>query len=504
MANFNFTPDLVEDANLAAYVGAPGYTTKSGEELVHQARVEDQERQERVAAQMDREEEEVRHKVQRRARANLSPKLAAYVANVGVEVSPELAEELARREARELAERILDGHKRAQVTGGSGEAKDNLPALFTSLEDLANNAEVTDPAPVIDGWLLEGQQALVYSRAKVGKSYFAHYLIECLLTGHRFLDTYTTTRVGGAVGLMDLELPLSYLRSRLVKYDRLGGAERSRLKLYPLREVRQPEHRLDLMDADSVEWWVSRWREDGLEVVVIDPLSTLLRMSNMDQNDQAGYALNVLQAMAVRAGLKAMVVITHASSKGGGLDNGPRGDSAQLDAPDSVWRLTPASDVGKKAPAEVDILVDTMGRNQSFENVPVNWVDGKGLDNYHGGSDLFRFKVAPHDTTQPTALAALAVALRPAVVQTLEDGEKTGEPYTNLAMLKRAVVAVANASSAYPDVNRPKVGEVLDLFLHRQVLTKANKSAPYEHHAEVELDASLAFAKAYGAEKPSS
>ena len=58
---------------------------------------------------------------------------------------------------------------------------------------------------------------------------------------------------------------------------------------------------------------------------------------------------------------------------------------------------------------------------------------------------------------------------------------------------------MANSSHSYPDVTHTRVGQVVDLYHHRRVITKEDKQAPYVHNPNARLD--LAFAKQFTAEE---
>lgn len=126
--------------------------------------------------------------------------------------------------------------------------------------------------------------------------------------------------------------------------------------------------KLNLASEASRREWVTLWKKDNIEYLIVDPLSALIRDAGLDEWREGGLALRYLQQMTAEAGIRAHVVVMHASSKKDGLENGPRGDSAMMDVPDNVWKV-----VNDK---ERDTLtITTVGRTEAV-GVEATWLDG--------------------------------------------------------------------------------------------------------------------------------
>lgn len=238
-------------------------------------------------------------------------------------------EELPRLRGRRLAAQYLDAEERAaeHVT---------REVQGVDIDDFLSIEFEAEPW-IIDGLISEGTLTLAYSVGKAGKSYFVHQLTEAMATGIPFLGEFEAHAPNGNVGLVDLELPTRKLQQRLRKYDWSG-----KLRVYPLRGQLPgagEKMKFDLSDEYNRAQWVERWKADGIEYLIVDPLSAVIRDAGMSEWNEAGLALRHLQNMMDAAEIRAMVVVTHSSGKEGKESAGPRGDSAQIDVPDNVWKL---------------------------------------------------------------------------------------------------------------------------------------------------------------------
>ncbi|MGP5620004.1 AAA family ATPase [Corynebacterium casei] len=265
--------------------------------------------------------------------------------NLGTLATTELQRELARREAKDALNR-LDNYKLT---------KNRAPIEPMSLTDLMAAEAPAQRWIINDLWTHKGQ-TLMYAPAKVGKSRFAHNVIESLTSGNRFLGRFKVPELTGNVGLIDFELDPFLLRDRLADLDRMDN---SRVVVWPMRS--NPAQ-MNLNNPEAFERMVKQLKDNDIEVLILDPLSALIRALGMDEWHEGAQALNLIKQMCEDAGVRGHLVVDHASSKQGGSANGPRGDSGKQDVPDHLWKLSPDRD-NKPYPApENRYHLDTSGR----------------------------------------------------------------------------------------------------------------------------------------------
>ncbi|AGS34034.1 gp54 protein [Corynebacterium maris DSM 45190] len=262
---------------------------------------------------------------------------------------PDVAKHVQDLMARREAERVVKRLERSQAEG------DRKPVEAVSLADLM----AQDPPAerwTIDGlWSAEGQ-TLLYAPAKVGKSRLAHNVLEALTGGGLFLDKFRALQATRRVGLIDMELAPAMLQSRLKDLDR---TEWSNGVVWTLRD--NPSS-FDLTDPATLAEWAAKIKAQDVEVLIVDPLSAVIRSTGLDEWRDGGRVLQLLRELCARAGVRAHLVVDHASSKAGGMDNGPRGDSGKLDVVDHVWKFYPDGD-NEATPTSTDRFhLETTGR----------------------------------------------------------------------------------------------------------------------------------------------
>lgn len=270
------------------------------------------------------------------------------------------------------------------------------------LSDLLD-MDFKDEQWIVQDLIEDGQQILIYSAAKTGKSNWVQELMSALSTGAPFIDKYETTAPTGKIGLVDVELHPRKLAERLGKREWQAG----NMKVYSLRGVAPGQSKLmklDLSSETSRNEWVQRWKADGIEYLILDPLSALIREAGMSEWNEAGLALRYLQQMTAEAGIRAHIVVTHASSKQGGMDNGPRGDSAMLDVPDNVWKLVNNKD-------KDTMTLTTIGRTESV-GIEARWLPGGRFDFLREFDPYAESEASKSDDgpVSPTAIGSRVVA----------------------------------------------------------------------------------------------
>ena len=225
--------------------------------------------------------------------------------------------------AREEAEQRIKHERRAL----SAQARGTLPCFdgneLFALPDLSEK------------WTIEGMwnsdgQALLYAPAKVGKSTLMHNMIESLTSGRPFLGKFDTPVCPGRVGLIDAELSPHKLKDQL---SQLESLDRSKLVVWPIRGRLAD---FDPTDEANRTEWATRLRDSNIEILVIDCMGPLLKHAGLDEWRDGGMWLQYVRELCAMAGVRAHLVVDHASSKDNGMSNGPRGDSSKVDGPDNM------------------------------------------------------------------------------------------------------------------------------------------------------------------------
>lgn len=229
--------------------------------------------------------------------------------------------------AREEAEQRIKHERRAL----NAQARGVMPTF--SGAEILNLPEPENAFVIKDLWNAGGQ-VLLFAPAKVGKSTLAHNVVESLTSGRPFVGRYSTAALQGRVGLIDVELEDWYLGRQLRELESIDPAQ---LQVWPLRGRLAD---FDPTDEVNRNEWATLLRNSNIEILVIDCMGPLLKNAGLDEWRDGGTWLQCVRELCTMAGVKAHLVVDHASSKAGGAENGPRGDSAKMDTPDHVWKFS--------------------------------------------------------------------------------------------------------------------------------------------------------------------
>ncbi|WP_211439292.1 AAA family ATPase [Corynebacterium glutamicum] len=214
-------------------------------------------------------------------------------------------------------------------------------------------------------WTIEGMwnsdgQALLYAPAKVGKSTLMHNMIESLTSGRPFLGKFDTPVCPGRVGLIDAELSPHKLKEQL---SQLESLDRSKLVVWPIRGRLAD---FDPTDEVNRTEWATRLRDSNIEILVIDCMGPLLKHAGLDEWRDGGMWLQYVRELCAMAGVRAHLVVDHASSKDNGMSNGPRGDSSKVDGPDNMIAFQ-GHEKNEHANTYNRYSLETYGRGESMK-----------------------------------------------------------------------------------------------------------------------------------------
>ena len=180
-----------------------------------------------------------------------------------------------------------------------------------------------------------GGNVVLSAQAKAGKSTLAMNLTRALVTGQRFLGEFETSKPTGKIAIIDLELSRSHLQSWLGSI----GVDTDQVVVYPMRG-RASAIAKAMLDPQARSEFATDLREQGVEVLIIDPLSVLLNGAGIDENSNTevgGMLRNGIAGLREDAGISDVLVIHHS---GHGAKGRTRGASVILDWPDAIWTLT--------------------------------------------------------------------------------------------------------------------------------------------------------------------
>jgi hypothetical protein len=187
------------------------------------------------------------------------------------------------------------------------------------------------PVWVVKGLIRQDASALMAGKYKVGKSTFMLNLIKSLTTGTPFLGRFEVDKPM-TVAYVDMELgdglAWDWLRetegidySKLVYMDRMGKGRRMNM-------------RSDTLRANTARML----RENGVDVLIIDPLSPIMSSLGMDENgaETVRPLLDSFDMLKVEAELKALVVSHHTGHQD---QTRARGSTAFMDWPSSYFSV---------------------------------------------------------------------------------------------------------------------------------------------------------------------
>ena len=209
----------------------------------------------------------------------------------------------------------------------------------------------------VEGLWPVGGNVLLSAQAKAGKSTMAMNLTKSLIEGSPFLGTFKTEKPHGKIAIADLELSRTNLQSWLSTI----GVDTEDVLVIPMRG-KASGFATALLDKQARGELAARFREENVEVLIIDPLSVLLNGAGIDENsntDVGGMLRNGISALREEAGISDVLVIHHA---GHGAKSRSRGASVIMDWPDALWTLTVDSNTTEDEADLTEGAVETASR----------------------------------------------------------------------------------------------------------------------------------------------
>lgn len=202
---------------------------------------------------------------------------------------------------------------------------------------VSGDAFVTDeidlPEWIITGMIHNEGKTLLSAQYKAGKSTMMLEVLRSLTTGTDFLGhkEFTVPRpVKVAYYDMELGRPMAHRWLR----DASGIDHAQMFYISALGRGASLDMRSDALRAKTAR----QLRENGVEVLIIDPASPVMSALGIDENaaDQVRPWLDSLDMLAVEAGLKSIVLTVHTGHQ---ETNRARGSSAWSDWPTALWSM---------------------------------------------------------------------------------------------------------------------------------------------------------------------
>lgn len=217
------------------------------------------------------------------------------------------------------------------------EAKRRLAAIESAGKyreiSLTNEREIPPGTDyLIDQMMPYDGYVLVTGQKKVGKTTLMINVIKALTQKEKFLGEFSTHEKS-RVALFDTEMSkrqhMLWLESAELLDER---------KLYT-ENLRGEARALGLFDDEMEERLVQKLIDQGIDVMVIDPLGPILRAYGIDENSnsEVGRVIDRLLTIKQAANVSGLLINQH-QGKDGNL--GARGASVLEDTPDAIWKLT--------------------------------------------------------------------------------------------------------------------------------------------------------------------
>ncbi|MGP5929103.1 AAA family ATPase [Corynebacterium glyciniphilum] len=375
--------------------------------------------------------------------------LSLYEGDPAVVSLSRLAEVVDAREQRENAreQRLEDAIVRRRRTANRNIDREEAAELYgdvAEVEPLTGDA-VVEVVAVAESFMVESlwsytrPQVLLYAKAKVGKSTLAHNVVAALLAGTRLFGRYRVEAPAGRIGIIDTEMTAEHLTSEFGLHWPEVRDNRDRVKLWALGQ-KGAARQFDLTDPARRVQWAEKLRAEQIDVLVVDCLGPLLRAAGVKENEDAAVFMEHIREVCDRAGVKAHMIVDHASSKADGLAQGPRGDSKKQDTADALWKFYGAK-TAKGEPVPGRFVLDVEGRDGSAKIDLYRETDGFRFHKvFYEDDPQYQVDADAHDL-YPAARRALSAAgpltqtkLVDAVYSTVKGAEGPGRERVRLAV----------------------------------------------------------------------
>ncbi|MEN3220699.1 AAA family ATPase [Mycolicibacterium porcinum] len=271
-------------------------------------------------------------------------------------------------------ENFLRGERLAQAAQADARRLEAAQAWSPPPYPASAYEQLAEAAPEVE-WIFKDlwpQGVLqVNAQKKAGKTTLALNAVSSLVTGERFLGRFDVSVDSDCrVGYLNMELTSAQL-NRWLDDRALSDDALKRLMPYHGRE----HGRLDLTN-DAVAEWMVRWlRDEGIGVLVMDPLGSFYdQPSGGDPNAAYLRWWARLEHVTREAEVRGVMIVHHTgySEEGG---NRARGASAMMDKPDVnvTYRYEVGEGSHTDAPADTKRYMTAFGRDVDVAEFEIDY-----------------------------------------------------------------------------------------------------------------------------------
>lgn len=175
-----------------------------------------------------------------------------------------------------------------------------------------------------------GGRVMLSAQYKAGKTTIVSNLLRSLADNTPFLGSFDVTTPASRIVLVDDELGEDMLR-RWLREQGIGNTA----AVVDTVSLRGSLSAFNPMDDRNRTQWATRWRDLGVDYLVLDCLRPILDAHGLDENRDAGTFLVAFDALLEEAGIGDSLTLHHM----GHANERARGDSRLQDWPDAIWRV---------------------------------------------------------------------------------------------------------------------------------------------------------------------
>ena len=291
---------------------------------------------------------------------------------------------------------------------------------------------------LISPWLRQGESAMVFAAPGVGKSLLALSMALAVAGGGVLLDTWQTGGKPRKVLYIDGEMALDDIgeRARILMPSAGGNLEAVTGNLQIMARQQQEAHSwfVDLSEERSQEFVISKAVDDGIELVILDNLSTLATIE--DENLASAFnSTNMFLLKMKQAGIACLLV--HHTAK---ASDNYRGSSKLATSFDVMIGLKGVNCLreGESCDTTRFILSFTKYRGKKDESVSRELEVSLERKEDKGGNELYKWR--SETSTDPRLLAALELLRSEEYTTDKDIAAAVGMSRVEMSRMKKAAI----------------------------------------------------------------
>lgn len=276
----------------------------------------------------------------------------------------------------EFEKAVEDKVYRMRVTEEAKIRFNNILAGEIQLPHLESAEELALAVPQTPDWLVKDLiprdgVITITAQKKVGKTTVVHKLLEAILNGGTFLETFQCFPPTGSMCIFDLEMP----RDKLGEWIRRNGIAHHDVYATSLRG--KATH-FNIMNENHRRAIADDLKEKNCKLLVVDPLGPYLRMTGAEENStsEGGRAFDAVVSLKQEANVDTLIIPLHA---GHNDKTRARGASVFGDIPDvliSLYKKNDNDDVRHFSATGRDVDVNTLSFTYDTTNGEITMLEG--------------------------------------------------------------------------------------------------------------------------------